>query len=88
MDYNIQMYAQQMAEKVMEEKQAERVSILLMNSERRNLCLCQCAGVRPQRSVHAAAGYNGTSEKEIQDLTEPDVAECLHQRYVRAGIYL
>lgn len=31
LDYNIQMYAQQMAEKVMEEKQADKVSILLMN---------------------------------------------------------
>ena len=33
LDYNIQMYAQQMAEKVMEEKQAEKVSILLMNPQ-------------------------------------------------------
>ena len=31
MDYNIQMYAQQMAEKVMEEKQADKVAILLMD---------------------------------------------------------
>ena len=31
MDYNIQMYAQQVAEKVMEEKQADGVSIILMN---------------------------------------------------------
>lgn len=31
MDYNIQMYAQQMAEKVREEKQADGVSIILMN---------------------------------------------------------
>lgn len=31
LDYNIQMYAQQIAEKVMEEKQAEKVAILLMN---------------------------------------------------------
>lgn len=31
MDYNIQMYAQQMAEKVMEEKQADKVGIILMN---------------------------------------------------------
>ena len=31
MDYNIQMYAQQMAEKVMEEKQEDGVSIILMN---------------------------------------------------------
>lgn len=33
MDYNIQMYAQQMAEKVMEEKQADGVSIILMNPQ-------------------------------------------------------
>ena len=32
-DYNIQMYAQQMAEKVMEEKQADKVAILLMNPQ-------------------------------------------------------
>ena len=31
MDYNIQMYAQQMSEKVREEKQADGVSIILMN---------------------------------------------------------
>lgn len=31
LDYNIQTYAQQMAEKVMEEKQAEKVAILMMN---------------------------------------------------------
>lgn len=33
LDYNIQMYAQQMASKVMEEKQAEKVSIILMNPQ-------------------------------------------------------
>ena len=32
-DYNIQMYAQQMAEKVLEEKQADGVSILMMNPQ-------------------------------------------------------
>lgn len=32
-DYNIQMYAQQMAEKVMEEKQADKVGIILMNPQ-------------------------------------------------------
>ena len=31
LDYNIQAYAQQMAEKVMEEKQAEKVAILMMD---------------------------------------------------------
>lgn len=33
LDYNIQMYAQQMAEKVMEEKHADGVSIILMNPQ-------------------------------------------------------
>lgn len=33
LDYNIQMYAQQMAEKVMEEKQADRVAVILMNPQ-------------------------------------------------------
>ena len=33
LDYNIQTYAQQMAEKVMEEKQADKVAILLMNPQ-------------------------------------------------------
>lgn len=33
LDYNIQTYAQQMAEKVMEEKQADKVGIILMNPQ-------------------------------------------------------
>ena len=33
LDYNIQMYAAQMAEKVMEEKQADQVAIILMNPQ-------------------------------------------------------
>jgi len=32
-DYNIQMYVQQMAEKVMEEKQAEKVAVIFMNPQ-------------------------------------------------------
>ena len=46
LDISIQEYVQQAALKVMEEKQAERVSVLLDESaERGNLCLRQCAGV-------------------------------------------
>ena len=86
LDVNIQAYCQQAAEKAMAEKQ--RLDSSYESAERRNLCLCQCAGVRPQRSVHAAAGYNGTFGKRNSGSAEPDVAECLHQRYVRAGIYL
>lgn len=36
-DYNIQKYAQQMAQKVMEEKQAEKVAIILMNPQNREI---------------------------------------------------
>ena len=46
MDYNIQMYAQQMAEKVMEEKQADKVAILLINPQNgRNPCHGKCTGI-------------------------------------------
>ena len=37
LDYNIQSYAQQAAEKVMEEKQADKVSILMMNPQNGNI---------------------------------------------------
>ncbi len=33
MDYNIQSFCQQAAEKVLEEKQADKVSVLLMNPQ-------------------------------------------------------
>lgn len=36
-DYNIQMYAQQLAEKAMKEKQAQRVSIIVMNPQNGNI---------------------------------------------------
>ncbi len=46
LDYNIQTYGEQMAEKVLEEKQAEGVAVLLMNpAKRRNSCHGQCAGI-------------------------------------------
>ena len=46
LDLNIQEYCQQAARKVMEEKQADAVSILLMNPQKRgNLRLCQCTGI-------------------------------------------
>ena len=46
LDKNIQMYAQQAALKVMEEKEAQGVSILLMNPQNgENLCECKRTGV-------------------------------------------
>ena len=40
LDLNIQKYAEQAAKKVMEEKQADRVSILLMNPQNGEICAC------------------------------------------------
>ena len=45
LDISIQEYVQQAALKVMEEKQAERVSFAYESAERGDLCVCQCAGV-------------------------------------------
>ena len=40
LDLNIQKYAQQLAQKVMEEKQAQSVSILMMNPQNGEICAC------------------------------------------------
>lgn len=40
LDYNIQMYAQQAALKVMEEKEADAVVILVMNPQNGEICAC------------------------------------------------
>ena len=40
MDYNMQMYAQQEAERVMEQKEAEKVSVLLLNPQNGEIYAC------------------------------------------------
>ena len=69
LDVNIQKYVQQAALKVMEEKQAERVSILLMNP--RNGEIYACVNV-PEFDLNdpfmLQQDTTGLSEKEIQDL--------------------
>ena len=69
LDVNIQEYVQQAAGKVMEEKQAERVSILLMNPQ--NGEIYACVNV-PEFDLNdpftLQQDTSGLSEKEIQDL--------------------
>ena len=70
LDVNIQKYAQQAALKVMEEKQADRVSILLMNPK--NGEIYACVNV-PEFDLNEPFVLNtgetgGVSEKEKQDL--------------------
>ncbi|MGI6010549.1 MAG: peptidoglycan D,D-transpeptidase FtsI family protein [Ruminococcus sp.] len=71
MDYNIQRYLQQEAEKVMEEKQADRVSILLMNPQNGEIY-----GMANVPEFHLNDPFTlldgtdteGKTEEEIQDL--------------------
>ena len=69
LDASIQEYVQQAAQKVMEEKQADRVSILLMNPQ--NGEIYACVNV-PEFDLNdpftLQQDTTGLSEKEIQDL--------------------
>lgn len=71
MDYNIQRYVQQEAQKVMEEKQADQVSILLMNPQ--NGEIYAMANV-PEFSLNdpftlpEGTETEGRTAKEIQDM--------------------
>mgnify|MGYP000271966223 CR=1 FL=1 len=71
MDYNIQMYAQQMAEKVMEEKQADGVSIILMNPSNGELYAMVNVpefDLNDPFTLNEEIDTSGMSEKEKQDL--------------------
>ena len=66
-DYNIQKYAQQMAQKVMEEKQAEKVAIILMN---------------PQNGeIYAMVNWPEFNLNEPFELPEDEKQELLNQMW-------
>lgn len=68
LDYNIQMYAQQMAEKVMEEKQADGVSIILMNPQNGELAaMVNVPEFNLNDPFTLPGGTEGMSEEEKQD---------------------
>ena len=80
MDYNIQMYAQQMAEKVMEEKQADKVAILLMNPQ--NGEILAMVNV-PEFDLNEPFELNtGTAE----GMTDEELQEALNQMWRNACI--
>ncbi len=67
LDYNIQMYAQQMAEKVMEEKQADGVSIILMNPQNGELAaMVNVPEFNLNDPFTLPGGTEGMSEEEKQ----------------------
>ena len=68
MDFNIQMYAQQMAEKVMEEKQARwRVDHPDESFERGIVCNGKCAEFDLDDPFTLPQGTVGLTEEEKQD---------------------
>lgn len=71
LDMNIQEFVQQAALKVMEEKQAERVSVLLMNPQNGEINACVNVpefDLNNPFTLNYEADTTGLSEKEKQDL--------------------
>lgn len=64
MDYNIQKYAQQAAEKVMKEKQADKVSVLVMNAQ--NGEILSMVNV-PEFDLNESFTLSGNENAEISD---------------------
>lgn len=64
MDYNIQKYAQQAAEKVMKEKQADKVSVLVMNAQ--NGEILSMVNV-PEFDLNEPFTLSGNENAEISD---------------------
>lgn len=70
LDKNIQMYAQQAAWKVMEEKQADAVSILLMNPQNGEIYANANVpefNLNEPFTLNTSADTEGMTEKELQD---------------------
>ena len=71
LDISIQEFAQQAAEKVMEEKQAERVSILLMNPQNGEIYACVNVpefDLNDPFTLNTGSGNSSLSQEEEQDL--------------------
>ena len=68
-DYNIQKYAQQMAQKVMEEKQADKVAIILMNPQNGEICaMVNWPEFNLNEPFELPEGVSTSSEEEKQEL--------------------
>lgn len=70
LDYNIQAYAQQAAEKVMEEKQADKVSVLMMNPQNGEILAMVNVPEFNLNEPFSLEGIdiNGVSDEERQEL--------------------
>lgn len=85
LDYNVQMYAQQMAEKVMEEKEADAVSILLMNPQNGEIITMVNVpefNLNDPFTLNTGEDTSGMSEEEKQDkLNQMWRNRCINDTY-------
>ncbi len=82
LDANIQEYCQQAAEKAMEEKQADGVSILLMNPQNGEIYACVNVpefDLNDPFTLNDGTDTSVLSEEELAGQTESDVEKCLYQ---------
>lgn len=85
LDYNIQMYCQQAAEKVMEEKEAEAVSVLLMNPQNGEIYAMVNVpefNLNEPFELNTKADASFLSEEELQDkLNQMWRNRCINDTY-------
>lgn len=91
LDYNIQMYAQQMAEKVMEEKQADRVAVMLMNPQNGEILAMVNVpefNLNDPFTLNTGVDENALSDEELQEeLNQMWRNGCINDTYEPGSIF-
>lgn len=91
LDYNIQQYAQQAAEKVMEEKQAEAVVILVMNPQNGEIYACVNIpefNLNEPFELNTGEDISGLGDEEKQDLLNQMWRNrCVNDTYEPGSIF-
>ena len=91
LDYNIQAYCQQAAENVMEEKQAEAVSILLMNPQNGEIYACVNVpefDLNDPYELNTGVDADSLSDEELQDqLNQMWRNRCINDTYEPGSVF-
>ena len=91
LDYNIQQYAQQAAEKVMEEKQAEAVAILIMNPKNGEIYACVNIpefNLNDPFTLNTEENTEGISDDKKQDLLNQMWRNrCINDTYEPGSVF-
>ena len=91
LDYNIQSYCQQAAEKVMEEKQAEAVSILLMNPQNGEIYAMVNVpefNLNEPYELNTGANEAALSDEDLQDeLNQMWRNRCINDTYEPGSVF-